>query len=154
IAEPFGRDESDAGETALQHRIGRDRGAVDEVGDGVAVDIALAHQSLDGEEKRAARIVGTREDLDAGDLAVALVPGDAVGKGAADIDADPPAAARRARRHGAAAFRRRRPVATRSISKLPRFTAIPYSEAARATEILPSRRSFWTRTGSRSKGSP
>ena len=63
---------------------------MDEVRDRVAADPALAHQPFDGKKKGAARIIGTGEDLDAGDVPAVLIPGDAIGEGAADIDAEAP----------------------------------------------------------------
>ncbi|MCZ7659792.1 MAG: hypothetical protein M5U07_18885 [Xanthobacteraceae bacterium] len=87
VAESLGGDDADLGALALQHGVGRDRGAVHEARDLVGRQAPLRLHALERFEHREARIAARGRDLhDPGGRAGPAY--DDVGEGAADVDAD------------------------------------------------------------------
>ena len=104
IAETFGGDQADTGTLALQHRVGRNRGAVHETGDLLRRQAPIGLHALERLQHREAGIVaGARDFHDPGRPVGAAH--DHVGKRAADIDPDEEIAARaHAGAHAPAAY--------------------------------------------------
>ena len=88
VAVAGGRDHAGLGAVVLQHRVGRDRGAVEDVGDGVRRRAAPLAERGDARRRALRRIVRRGGHLVNRALARLAVGDDEIGKGAADIDAD------------------------------------------------------------------
>ncbi len=87
VAEAGGREQADAGTLFFQHRVGADRGAVDDARDPMRRDAALVDDPAQTGDDRLARIGGRGGNLEQA-RGFAVCPGDDVGEGAAGVDAD------------------------------------------------------------------
>ena len=89
VAEAVGDDQAEAGDLALQQRVGRDRRAVREHGKIVDAGAPFAENGMDAAHQRNGRICRRRRHLGHPHRAGSIIDTDDVGKGAAGIDADP-----------------------------------------------------------------
>ena len=80
-------EEADLGPLGLEHRVGRDRGAVDEASDRARVDLPGGSHEVDGGLDPRARVMARRRNLDQAQGAL-RVAAHHVREGAADVDAD------------------------------------------------------------------
>ena len=87
VAEPFGGDDPEPTALAFQHRVRRHRGAVRELREGAGLD-PLRRKARDGRERGLAGVRGRARHLEHERWA-AIAHAHHVGKGAADVHADP-----------------------------------------------------------------
>src|SRR5262249_44768356 len=89
VAEARGDEEPQRSAVALDDGVDRDRRAVDQIVDRRGVEASLDHERANAIENAARGIAGHGRRLEAGELARHLVQETEVGKGAADVDAEP-----------------------------------------------------------------